>query len=237
MFYDTDDEMDGYGAFAVTNDEIHVPDEAVVADPDDSGDPEDLPDSRTPNEHYWDDVDMEKGSMPETRSDIDENLVAFYTHRAGPGFMSFMDNYQSEASIEANYRRLERQKVRDYKVKIRRKHEPDEATYMLYAKAAQTAGIITNVLPYSGQDILRRYLQSQLTCKKLFRRTFRWDEKLKELLSYDQRFCMACAQVQTNLKWSCFWLCCPMLRNSIFMACVPQRLHSSSWHLRITLKH
>lgn len=104
--------------------------------------------------------------------------------------MSFMGNYQSEASIEANYRWLKRQKVRDYKVKIRRKHEPDEATYMLYVKTARTAGIITNVLPYSGQDILRRYLQSQLNCKKLFRRAFRWDEKLKELLSYDQRFCM-----------------------------------------------
>lgn len=51
-FYGTDDEMDGYGAFAVTNDEIHVPDEAVVADPNDSGDPEDLPDSRAPSEHY-----------------------------------------------------------------------------------------------------------------------------------------------------------------------------------------
>ena len=138
-------------------------------------DPEDLPAEDGPEDDDWDDVDVEGVPMLDTKSEIDKNFEEFYLDTNLGRLAGF--ELTEEQYDDFHMRVEDVEKVEEHPLSAQRICEPDEATYLAYTKAAKAAGIIENVLPYSGQDVLRRYLQSQSTCEAMFHHLTAWDKK------------------------------------------------------------
>ncbi|KAJ4288136.1 hypothetical protein N0V90_012153 [Kalmusia sp. IMI 367209] len=139
-------------------------------------------------EAEWED-DLEENS----EDDIDGEYylrATDYDHFSYHDAYSYSNDDDSDNGLweHARSRPKIKDEVAEYRLSTQRSLEPDEATYTLYTETAKAAGIISDALPYRGQNELRQKLRSTESCK-IARTSWSWDNYLSSI-PYDRRFCL-----------------------------------------------